>query len=80
MPTPFSYHHEGVRHHRTPSRDRGLPGLKVHGALARWLWGDADMLFLVGGWNWTAVILVWARAYLAYRRGSRLIPNLGAGP
>ena len=47
--------------------------LKLHGALAWWIWGAVHILFLAGGRNRAAVMLEWGWAYLTYRRGSRLI-------
>jgi hypothetical protein len=63
------------RDHRAASGRRRLHGLKVRGAVAWWLWGAAHILFLVGGRNWSAVLLDWVGAYLTYRRGSRLITD-----
>jgi NADH dehydrogenase/putative oxidoreductase len=47
--------------------------LRVHGALAWWLWGAAHIAFLVGGRNRVRVMLDWLWAYLTLRRGTRLI-------
>lgn len=80
-PAPFSYRHAGSL--ATIGRQAAVAdfhGLKVHGALAWWLWGGAHVLFLVGGRNRTTVLLEWMWAYLTYRRGSRLITDRDARP
>jgi NADH dehydrogenase/putative oxidoreductase len=76
---PFRYRHAGSL--ATIGRQAAVAdfhGLKVHGALAWWLWGGAHVLFMVGGRNRSVVLIEWLWAYLTYRRGSRLITDRSA--
>ena len=71
---PFRYRHPGSL--ATIGRRAAVAEfgpLKLHGALAWWIWGAVHILFLAGGRNRAAVMLEWGWAYITYRRGSRLI-------
>ena len=73
-PEPFAYRHPGSL--ATIGRRAAVAEfgpLKLHGALAWWIWGAVHILFLAGGRNRAAVMLEWVWAYITDRRGSRLI-------
>ncbi len=73
-PAAFRYRHFGSL--ATIGRQSAvveIGRLRVHGALAWWLWGAAHIAFLVGGRNRVRVMLDWLWAYLTLRRGTRLI-------
>ncbi len=73
-PEPFKYRHPGSL--ATIGRRAAVAEfgpVKLHGALAWWVWGAVHILFLAGGRNRAAVMLEWGWAYITDRRGSRLI-------
>ena len=73
-PEPFAYRHPGSL--ATIGRRAAVAEfgpLRLHGALAWWIWGAVHILFLAGGRNRAAVMLEWVWAYITNRRGSRLI-------
>ncbi len=73
-PRPFRYRHLGslaTIGRQSAVADFGV--LRVHGALAWWLWGAAHIAVLAGGRNRAAVLVQWVWAYLTFRRGTRLI-------
>ena len=82
VPKPFRYRHPGSL--ATIGRRAAVAEfgpLRLHGALAWWIWGAVHILFLAGGRNRAAVMLEWGWAYLTNRRGSRLITEQRpAGP
>ncbi len=73
-PRPFRYLHLGslaTIGRQSAVADFGI--LRVHGALAWWLWGAAHIAVLAGGRNRATVLVQWVWAYLTFRRGTRLI-------
>ncbi|MFO1372118.1 MAG: FAD-dependent oxidoreductase [Candidatus Competibacteraceae bacterium] len=73
-PPPFRYRHFGNL--ATIGRQAAVVDfgrLRLHGALAWWLWGVAHVLFLVEMRKRLAITLEWFWAYLTFRRGTRLI-------
>ena len=74
VPQPFRYRHLGslaTIGRKSAVADFG--GVRLHGALAWWLWGAAHIAFLIGGRNRATVLVQWLWAYLTFRRGTRLI-------
>jgi NADH dehydrogenase/putative oxidoreductase len=77
-PPSFRYRHYGSL--ATIGRQAAVADfgrVRVHGALAWWLWGTAHIAFLIGGRNRIAVLASWLWAYLTFRGGSRLITGAG---
>ncbi len=75
-PKPFRYRHAGSL--ATIGRRAAVAEfgpLRLHGALAWWVWGIVHILFLAGGRNRATVMFEWGWAYLTGRRGSRLITD-----
>jgi NADH dehydrogenase/putative oxidoreductase len=73
-PGPFRYHHGGslaTIGRRAAVVDFGR--VRLHGALAWWLWGVVHILFLAGTRNRLVVGVQWFWAYLTFGRGIRLI-------
>jgi NADH dehydrogenase/putative oxidoreductase len=77
-PRSFRYRHYGSL--ATIGRQAAVAdfgGVRVHGALAWWLWGAAHIAFLIGARNRFTVLATWLWAYLTFRGGSRLITRGG---
>jgi len=71
---PFSYRHMGslaTIGRKSAVADFGF--VRLHGAIAWWLWGIVHVLFLVGSRNRVAVVLNWIWSYVTYRASTRLI-------
>jgi NADH dehydrogenase len=80
----FSYRHMGslaTIGRKSAVADFGF--VRLHGALAWWLWGGAHVVFLLGSRNRVAVVLNWIWTYVTYRASTRLItgssPQAGNG-
>jgi NADH dehydrogenase FAD-containing subunit/uncharacterized membrane protein YphA (DoxX/SURF4 family) len=76
-PPPFRYRHFGNL--ATIGREAAVANfgtLRLHGALAWWVWGAAHITFLADAHSRVSVVANWAWAYLTLRRGSRLITAL----
>jgi NADH:ubiquinone reductase (H+-translocating) len=70
----FSYRHRGSL--ATIGRKSAVAEfgfVRLHGAMAWWLWGIVHVLFLVGSRNRVAVVLNWIWSYVTYRASTRLI-------
>jgi NADH dehydrogenase len=77
---PFRYRHQGnlaTIGKRLAIIDFGR--IKLHGALAWWIWGIAHIYFLIGVRNRLSVALSWLWAYARDQRSSRLITQGSAG-
>ena len=73
-PGPFRYHNLGSM--ATIGRKAAvadLPGLRLSGTLAWWLWGVVHLAFLVDLRSRIAVMFDWFWSYLTYNRSMRLI-------
>jgi NADH dehydrogenase len=71
---PFRYHDRGMLATIGRAKAVGLvKGVKVRGWLAWVLWAVVHVAYLIGFRNRLIVMLEWAWAYLAFRRGARLI-------
>ena len=73
-PAPLRYRHAGSL--ATIGRKAAVADfgrLKLSGALAWWVWGAVDILFLSGMRNRVVIALEWFWAYLTYRPSTRLI-------
>lgn len=71
---PFVYRHQGslaTIGRKSAVADFGR--VKLHGALAWWLWGAVHIGFLAGFRNRAAVIVNWLWSYVTQRAGIRLI-------
>jgi NADH dehydrogenase len=53
--------------------------IRLHGALAWWLWGLVHILFLLGLRNRVAVAVTWLWSYVTYRPATRLITGTSQG-
>lgn len=76
---PFAYRHQGslaTIGRKSAVADFGT--VKLHGALAWWLWGAVHIGFLAGFRNRAAVIVNWLWSYVTQRAGIRLI-TMGEG-
>jgi NADH dehydrogenase len=73
--TPFEYHDKGIM--ATIGRRAAvaqLPsGIRLRGTPAWLAWLDLHIVFLVGMRNRASVLLNWARRYLLWRKGPRVI-------
>ena len=70
----FSYRHMGslaTIGRKSAIADFGV--VRLHGAMAWWLWGIVHVSFLVGSRNRAAVVLNWIWSYVTYRASTRLI-------
>jgi NADH:ubiquinone reductase (H+-translocating) len=47
--------------------------VRLRSAFARWLWGIAHALFLLGSRNCVAVVLNWIWSYVTYRASTRIV-------
>lgn len=56
-----------------------LPGVRLSGALAWWLWGIVHVAFLLDARSRFAVMVDWFWSYLTYTRSTRLITGGEAG-
>ncbi len=77
-PLPFRYHHLGslaTIGRQSAVADFGV--VRLHGALAWWLWGAAHITFLVSGRSRVTVLVQWLWAYLTFQRSTRLITEPG---
>ena len=73
-PPPFRYQHLGslaTIGRKNAVADFGF--VRLHGAVAWWLWGAVHVAFLVGVRNRLAVILNWVWCYLSFRLSVQLI-------
>jgi len=73
-PPPFAYRHDGSLAQIGKGKaviDFGR--IKLHGAIAWWLWGIAHILFLIGTRSRLSVALSWLWIYVRNQRGARLI-------
>jgi NADH dehydrogenase/putative oxidoreductase len=80
-PPPFRYRHFGSL--ATIGRDSAVAefgALRLHGALAWWVWGLAHIAFLADARSRVAVMANWIWAYLTFRRSTRLITFPPATP
>lgn len=71
---PFVYRHQGslaTIGRKSAVADFGR--VKLHGAVAWWLWGAVHVGFLAGFRNRAAVIVNWVWSYVTQRAGIRLI-------
>lgn len=71
---PFAYRHQGSL--ATIGRKAAVADfgrIRLHGALAWWLWGVIHVGFLVGARNRAAVMVNWAWSYFTQQLGIRLI-------
>jgi NADH dehydrogenase len=72
----FSYRHMGslaTIGRKSAVADFGF--VRLHGAMAWWLWGIVHVLFLLGSRNRVAVVLNWIWSYMTYRASTRLITD-----
>jgi NADH dehydrogenase len=53
--------------------------IRLHGAIAWWLWGLVHILFLLGLRNRVAVAVSWLWSYVTYRPATRLITGTSEG-
>ncbi|MEM9708002.1 MAG: NAD(P)/FAD-dependent oxidoreductase [Pseudomonadota bacterium] len=77
-PAPFRYRHLGNL--ATIGRNAAVIDfgrIKIHGALAWWLWGFAHIYFLIGIRRPVFVALSWLWSYLTHAKGARLITGAG---
>jgi NADH dehydrogenase FAD-containing subunit len=77
----FSYRHRGnlaTIGRKSAVADFGF--VRLHGAMAWWLWGVAHVLFLLGLRNRVAVVLNWIWSYVTYRASTRLIEARATNP
>jgi NADH:ubiquinone reductase (H+-translocating) len=77
--TPFRYRNKGML--ATIGRARAvaaLPGLRFSGLPAWLAWMAVHIYFLIGVRNRVLVFLSWAWNYLTFRRGSRIITDIGS--
>jgi NADH dehydrogenase/putative oxidoreductase len=75
-PAPFRYRHQGSL--ATIGRKAAVAdfgSIRLHGALAWWLWGMVHLFFLLGVRNRISVMWDWFWAYLTFRKGTRLITH-----
>ena len=75
---PFRYRDKGSL--ATIGRARAvaaLPGLRFSGLLAWLAWLGVHVFFLVGFRNRVFVLMSWAWSYLTFRRGARIITDIG---
>lgn len=56
-----------------------LPGVRLSGALAWWLWGIVHVAFLLDVRSRFAVMMDWLWSYLTYNRSTRLITGAETG-
>jgi len=78
--TPFAYKHQGslaTIGRKSAVADFGF--LKLHGALAWWLWGAVHVGFLSGMRNRISVLINWIWSYFTQRQGIRLITGKDSG-
>jgi NADH dehydrogenase/putative oxidoreductase len=71
---PFAYRHQGSL--ATIGRKAAVADfgrIRLHGALAWWLWGLVHVGFLVGARNRAAVLVNWVWNYFTLQLGIRLI-------
>ncbi len=74
LPGPFRYRDYGSM--ATIGRKAAvaaLPGVKISGSFAWWLWGAVHVAFLVDVRSRIAVLFDWFWSYVTYSRGVRLI-------
>lgn len=79
--TPFRYHDKGSL--ATIGRARAvadLPRLHFGGPLAWLAWMGIHVFFLIGFRNRVFVMLAWAWNYITFRRGARIITEVGINP
>ncbi len=77
-PAPFHYRHAGDL--ATIGKRRAVIDfgwIKLHGAIAWWLWGFAHIYFLIGVRNRLSVALNWLWIYARDQRSARLITRGG---
>jgi NADH:ubiquinone reductase (H+-translocating) len=77
--TPFRYRNKGML--ATIGRARAvaaLPGLRFSGLPAWLAWMAVHIYFLIGVRNRVLVFLSWAWNYLTFRRGARIITDVGS--
>jgi len=76
----FAYRHMGslaTIGRKSAIADFGF--IRLHGALAWWLWGLVHILFLLGLRNRVAVAVSWLWSYFTYRPATRLITGSSEG-
>ena len=77
---PFKYKHQGslaTIGRKSAVADFGF--VKLHGALAWWLWGAVHVGFLSGMRNRISVLVNWIWSYFTLQLGIRLITGKGTG-
>jgi NADH dehydrogenase/putative oxidoreductase len=77
---PFQYKHQGslaTIGRKSAVADFGF--MKLHGALAWWLWGAVHVGFLSGMRNRIAVLVNWIWSYFTLQLGIRLITGKDSG-
>lgn len=77
---PFAYKHQGslaTIGRKSAVADFGF--VKLHGALAWWLWGAVHVGFLSGTRNRIAVLVNWIWSYFTLQSGIRLITGKDSG-
>ncbi len=79
-PKAFAYRHMGslaTIGRKSAIADFGF--VRLHGAIAWWLWGVVHLLFLVGPKNRLSVAINWLWSYITYRAATRLITDSTGG-
>lgn len=77
---PFSYKHQGslaTIGRKSAVADFGF--VKLHGAIAWWLWGAVHVGFLAGTRNRITVLVNWIWSYFTLQQGIRLITGKNSG-
>ena len=77
---PFSYKHQGslaTIGRKSAVADFGF--MKLHGAIAWWLWGAVHVGFLSGVRNRISVLVNWIWSYFTLQQGIRLITGKDSG-
>lgn len=77
---PFAYKHQGslaTIGRKSAVADFGF--MKLHGAIAWWLWGAVHIGFLSGMRNRISVLVNWVWSYFTLQLGIRLITGKGTG-
>lgn len=80
MMAPFVYRHQGslaTIGRKSAVADFGV--VKLHGALAWWLWGAVHVGFLSGTRNRISVLVNWIWSYFTMQNGIRLITGKDSG-